>query len=271
MTYALNQILLAGAIAREPELRYTPSGTPVFEATVAGEQTMPGTDGRERKIPWYHKVTVLGRFAEILSERGFKAGDEVLVDGSIEYSEWQAQEGGKRSLIRVKANRFDLVMSADTCVNDAGGSMRLAGGWNATHTAGNLTRDPELRYTPTGQAVIDLALAVNESWKDKHGAKQEKTHFITATAWGDLAERLATLKKGDPVVVRGALLSEAWTDRDGNKRTTVKIEAVDVKALARASAAAVREPVAAGARSAATRPAPAAPPAFPQEEEDLPF
>ena len=72
MARGMNHVYLIGALARDPELRYTPSGTAVFEATIAGEDHIIGNDGRERKLPWYHRVSILGKPAEWQAERNLK-------------------------------------------------------------------------------------------------------------------------------------------------------------------------------------------------------
>lgn len=233
MARGMNHVFLIGALARDPELRYTPNGTAVFEATVAGEDHIVGNDGRERKLPWYHRVSILGKPAEWQAERNLKGGDAVMVEGSLEYSSWEAPEGGKRSMVRVKALRMEQLGYAPELVQDAGGGVRMGSGMNEVVLIGNVTRDPELRYTPAGDAVLGLGLAVNESWQDRQGQKQEKTHWIDVTLWRDLAESMKDLRKGDPILVQGRLVNEAWTDRDGNKRNSTKVEATRVEALSR--------------------------------------
>ncbi|WP_221090068.1 single-stranded DNA-binding protein [Deinococcus aquaedulcis] len=236
MARGMNHVYLIGALARDPELRYTPSGTAVFEATVAGEDHIVGNDGRERKLPWYHRVSILGKPAEWQAERNLKGGDAVMVEGSLEYSQWEAPEGGKRSMVRVKALRMEQLGTQPELVQDAGGGVRMGSGMNEVVLIGNVTRDPELRYTPAGDAVLGLGLAVNETWNDRQGQKQEKTHWIDVTLWRELAESMKDLRKGDPVLVRGRLVNEAWTDRDGNKRNSTKVEATRVEALSRGAA-----------------------------------
>lgn len=236
MARGMNHVFLIGALARDPELRYTPSGVAVFEATVAGEDHLIGNDGRERKLPWYHRVSLLGKPAEWQAERNLRAGDAVMVEGGLEYSQWEAPEGGKRSMVRVKAGRIEQLGSQPELVQDAGGGVRMAGGLNEVILIGNVTRDPELRYTPAGDAVLGLGLAVNESWQDRQGQRQEKTHWVDVTLWRDLAEAMKDLRKGDPVLVQGRLVNEAWTDRDGNKRNSTKVEATRVEALSRGAA-----------------------------------
>ncbi|MGI8747883.1 MAG: single-stranded DNA-binding protein, partial [Deinococcus sp.] len=107
------------------------------------------------------------------------------------------------------------------------------GDMNRVVVVGNLTREPELRYTPAGDAVLGLSLAVNETWNDRQGQKQEKVHWLDATLWRELAENAKDLHKGDPVLIQGRLTNESWTDKEGNKRNSTKIEATRVEALSR--------------------------------------
>ncbi|WP_189642408.1 single-stranded DNA-binding protein [Deinococcus piscis] len=236
MARGMNHVFLIGALARDPELRYTQSGLAVFEATVAGEDHIVGNDGKERRLPYYHRISMLGKPAEWQGERGYRAGDPVLVEGSLEYNAWDSPEGGKRSIVRVKALRIEQLAAQAPLSEDAGGGVRMAGGMNEVLVVGNLTREPELRYTPGGDAVLSLGLAVNENWTDRSGEKQEKVHWIDVTLWRELAEAMQNLKKGDPVLVKGRLMNESWTDKDGNKRSSTKVEATRVEALSRGAA-----------------------------------
>ena len=177
MARGMNNVILIGTLAREPELRYTPSGVAVYEATVAGEDHITGQDGKPRQLPWYHRISILGKPAEWQAERNLQAGDPVMVEGSLDYSSWDAPEGGKRSAVRVKALRVESLASSVETTQDAGGGIRMTGGMNEVKVVGNLTREPDLRYTPAGDAVMGLSLAVNENWLDKQGQKQEKVHL----------------------------------------------------------------------------------------------
>lgn len=96
---------------------------------------------------------------------------------------------------------------------------------------GNLTRDPELRQTPSGQSVVSFSLALNRAYKDQSGDWQEATDFIDVVAWGPLAERTAQyVTKGRRVLVQGRLQSRAW-EQDGQKRSKVEVLANDVTFL----------------------------------------
>jgi single-strand DNA-binding protein len=96
---------------------------------------------------------------------------------------------------------------------------------------GNLTRDPELRQTPTGQNVTSFSLALNRSYKDANGDWQEATDYIDIVCWGPLAERVAQyLSKGRRCLVQGRLQSRSW-EQDGQKRSKVEVLANDVTFL----------------------------------------
>ena len=93
---------------------------------------------------------------------------------------------------------------------------------------GNLTRDPELRQTPSGQSVVSFSLALNRAYKDQSGEWQEATDFIDVVAWGPLAERVSQyLSKGRRALVQGRLQSRSW-EQDGQKRNKVEVLANDV-------------------------------------------
>lgn len=97
---------------------------------------------------------------------------------------------------------------------------------------GNLTKDPELRYTPNGTAVANLRLAVNRKFKDRTGELKEDTCFITITAWDKQAEICNQyLNKGRPVFVEGILQSRSWETGDGQKRSTIDVRAERIQFL----------------------------------------
>jgi single-strand DNA-binding protein len=127
---------------------------------------------------------------------------------------------------------------------------------NKVMIIGNLGRDPEMRYTPSGQAVTQFTVAVNRNYKDGQGEWQEETEWFRVVAWAQLAERTAeNLRKGRKVYVEGRLQTRQWEDQSGQKRYTTEVIAQTVTALDRrpqeegAEMAREREPVAAGARA----------------------
>jgi single-strand DNA-binding protein len=91
--------------------------------------------------------------------------------------------------------------------------------YNRVVIMGNLTRDPEVRFTPSGTAVCDIGLAINEKFKD-----QESTTFVDVTLWGRTAEVAGEyLNKGAPVLVEGRLKTDTWETQDGQKRSKLKV------------------------------------------------
>ncbi|MFP6885638.1 MAG: single-stranded DNA-binding protein, partial [Roseibacillus sp.] len=92
---------------------------------------------------------------------------------------------------------------------------------NKVMLIGNLTRDPELKYTAKGVALAELGMAVNRSWKNEQGDRQEETTFIDITFWNRQAETAQQyLEKGRPVYIEGRLKMDTWDDKDtGQKRS----------------------------------------------------
>jgi single-strand DNA-binding protein len=89
---------------------------------------------------------------------------------------------------------------------------------------GNLGRDPEIRYTQSGEPIANFSLATSEKWTDKSGQKQERTEWHRVEVFGKQAQTVRDyLTKGRPVYVEGQIRYEEWTDKDGNKRTGTRI------------------------------------------------
>ncbi len=170
------------------------------------------------------------------------------------------------------------------------------GYFNKVMLIGNLTRDPELRYTPKGTAVVKLGIAVNRTWRDETGATKEEVTFVDVDAFGRQAETLAQyMKKGKPIFVEGRLRLDTWDDKQTNQKRSklgVVLEgfqfldyggrpsddgtagtaaphpaAARPQNAASAPPPAQTRPNAAAAAAAAPAPAEEAPP----EEDDVPF
>jgi single-strand DNA-binding protein len=102
--------------------------------------------------------------------------------------------------------------------------------FNKIIAIGNLGRDPELRYTPQGDAVCDFSIATNEKKRDKAGEFQDITTWFKVTLWGKKAENASKyLTKGKSVYVEGRLQVEEWTDRDGKSRHTLVIQGSEMQ------------------------------------------
>jgi single-strand DNA-binding protein len=101
---------------------------------------------------------------------------------------------------------------------------------NTVSVVGNLTREPELRFTPSGQATATFGVAVNRTWTDRQSQeRRESTSFFDVVCWGSLAENAATsLARGTRVVVTGRLDQRSWETQDGDKRSKVEITADEI-------------------------------------------
>jgi len=101
---------------------------------------------------------------------------------------------------------------------------------NTVTIVGNLTRDPELRFTPSGQATATFGVAVNRVWTDRQSQeRKEATSFLDVVCWGQLAENAAqSLTRGTRVVVSGRLDQRSWENQEGEKRSKIEITADEV-------------------------------------------
>jgi single-strand DNA-binding protein len=114
---------------------------------------------------------------------------------------------------------------------------------NQVFIIGNLTKDPELRFVPSGQCVANLRLATNRKFKGANNEWKEEVTYIGVETWGKQAEACGEyLKKGSPVLIEGRLKLKEWDAQDGQKRSMLEVVAERVQFLARKSEAAAEEP-----------------------------
>ena len=260
----INQVHFIGSVAKDVELKYTAGELAILELTVAGKEQVVGADGETRTAHFYNRCKAFGPYAEALAE-SFQAGDVVTILGRLDYRSYE-KDGEKRSTVETVIASVQTLEGSFVTEDDKLGQPVLVDGLNSVTIGGNLTKDAELRYTPNGNAVTHLSVAVNEHF----GKDQERVGFYNVQGWGELAEVLAAGSKGRGVIGVGRILSESWEDGDGNKRYGTRIEldrAHFVAGKQRQSAAKGQ-----GQRTASPRTAP--PQSVDQEfppEEDLPF
>jgi single-strand DNA-binding protein len=102
----------------------------------------------------------------------------------------------------------------------------MSRGLNKVMIIGNLGRDPEMRYTPSGKPVTTFSVATSRTWNTSEGEKREETEWFNIVAWSSLAEICKQfLTKGQQVYIEGRLQTRHWDDQDGNKHTSVEIVA----------------------------------------------
>jgi len=149
---------------------------------------------------------------------------------------------------------------------------------NKVMLIGNLTRDPELRHTPSGKSVSELGLAINRVWNNDQGQKQEETTFVEVTLWGRQAELAQQyLTKGRPVYIEGRLQLDSWDDKEtGKKRTKMRVIGENMQFLSSGNAGGgsserSQQQSSAPQRSGSPQGASAAPAQDFQEDDDIPF
>lgn len=139
--------------------------------------------------------------------------------------------------------------------------------YNRVLLMGNLTRNPEIRYTPSGTAVADLGLAINENFKNKAGETVEQTCFVDVVVWGRQAETSAEyLHKGSPVFVEGRLQLDQWESQQGEKRSKLRVRADRVQFLG-----APGKGTEFSAAPASSAPQSESPPPPAEADDDVPF
>jgi len=138
--------------------------------------------------------------------------------------------------------------------------------YNHVTLAGNLTRDPELKYTPKGTAICAFTIAINRKWKSDSGEEKESVAFIDHKAFGKTAEAIAKyLKKGQPIFTVGRLDQENWDDKATGQKRSKLVVAVESFQFVGGREAGRQEPAKAGRAPAAT------PSSEPKDEDDVPF
>src|ERR1700690_2889032 len=148
--------------------------------------------------------------------------------------------------------------------------------FNKVILAGNLTRDPELRYTPKGTAVAKIGLACNRKWRSETGEMKEETTFVDVDCFGKTAETVGQyLKKGRPILIEGRLRYETWEDKQsGQKRSKLGVVMESFQFIDSNRAEGGAAPEAPRSRPAAASPAPAPEGGDadgPPEGDDVPF
>jgi single-strand DNA-binding protein len=147
--------------------------------------------------------------------------------------------------------------------------------FNKVILVGNLTRDPELRYTPKGMAIAKVGLAINRNWTSESGEKKEEVTFVDVDIFGRTAENVAQyMKKGRPILIEGRLRLDQWDDKQtGQKRSKLGVVGEVVQFLGSPTGGGSEGGEAPRRPSAPSAPAPssAAEPDMPPSDDDVPF
>jgi single-strand DNA-binding protein len=228
--YSLNRIHLIGYLTEKPEVRQLSNGTSVADLNIKCVEKIKKSDGSSLVLSSYHTVTVWRRMAEIVGDY-CQAGSQIFIAGRIKTDSWEA-DGQKRYKTKVIADDLILLDSRKEMA-PLDEASPVFGGVNQVEVLGNLTREPELRQTTSGQNVANFAIATSRKWQDKNtGDMKEETEFHSVVAWGDIGkEATEKMKTGQKVYVRGRLQTRSWDTPDGEKRFITEIIADQVLSL----------------------------------------
>lgn len=281
--FSLNRIQIIGYQTQPVSVRQTPQGTTVTDLNLVVPYQFQADGGQTLSGKSFHVVTLWGPMAQVAGQF-VRPGTQVFIAGRLQTDSWEDEQSGeKRSKTKVVAQEFIILDPKDGQMSIPAGAERILGCLNRAEVIGNVTRDPEMRSTTSGQKVLTLGVASNERWKDKaSGEQRDRTEFHNIVVWGALAEDVAQhVRKGMRVYVSGRVQTRSWETQAGAKRTTTEIISDTVTLLGVRSTVA-QESIQADAgftpAQASSAPASEAPVAVPDisyapeiRVEDLPF
>ncbi len=231
--FSLNRVQLIGYVTQPVQVRQTPGGTNVADINIATPYTFTTDSGETLSGVAYHSVTAWSGMADVAGQY-LKPGSQVFLSGRLQTDSWEDEQSGeKRSKTRIVAMDMIMLDPREGQIEAPSTAKSLCNCLNRADIVGHLTRDPEVRTTTSGQAVVSMGVATNERWKDRTSNEmKERSEFHNVVLWGDLARLAAeTLKKGQRLHVTGRVQTRSWETKQGNKRYTTEVIADSVSLL----------------------------------------
>ncbi len=231
--FSLNRVQLIGYQTQPVQVRQTPSGQSVTDLNIVTPYSFKADSGETLDGKGFHVVTLWGPMAEVAG-KFIKPGAQLFVAGRLQTDSWQDEKTNeKRSKTKMVALDMILLDPKDGQRPAPEGANAVTQCLNRADIIGNVTRDPEMRTTTSGQKVLTLGVATNEKWKDRaSGEMKERVEFHNVVVWGALAEQVGKhAKKGYRVFVTGRVQTRSWETKEGAKRTTTEIIADAVSLL----------------------------------------
>lgn len=230
--YSLNRVTLIGYQTQPVQVRQTPSGTSVTDLNLVVPSQVKTEAGETIQSKSFHTVTLWGPVAEVAGQF-VRPGSQLFIGGRLQTDSWEDEKTGeKRSKTKVVGNEM-ILLDPKGGQSPAPQSEAVSGGVNRAEVIGNVTKDPEIRTTTSGQKVLTIGIATNDRWKDRQsGEMKEKSEFHNVVVWGNLAEDVArNAKKGVRVYAAGRVQSRTWETPTGQKRVSTEIVADQVSLL----------------------------------------
>lgn len=231
--FSLNRVHLIGYQTQPVTVRQTPSGTSVTDLNLVVPFSFRTESGETLTSRGFFTVTVWGAIAEVAGQF-VRPGAQIFAAGRLQTDTWEdAETHEKRSKTKIVATEMILLDPKSGQMQPPERAKSTLSACNRADIIGNVTRDPELRTTTSGQHVLTLGVATNDRWKDRiSGELKERAEFHSVVVWGDLAEEVQTcIKKGQRVYVSGRVQTRSWETQAGSKRTTTEIIAEAISLL----------------------------------------
>lgn len=230
MARGMNKAMIIGFVEREPEMRHTADGQPVISFSVTTNRQWRTNAGESRhSTEWFHLVA-WGKLAQVAARR-LKKGRRVYAEGHLQTRSWEDAESQRHFLTEFVANKLIPMDDQDEAPAESADDECEQSPYclNRVMVIGNLGRDPEMRYTPGGQAVTCFSLAATRTWTAANGEKRDSTEWFNVVSWGSLAEICNQyLSRGRRVYVEGELRTRGWEQPSGQKHFRTELVATEM-------------------------------------------
>jgi single-strand DNA-binding protein len=231
--YSYNRVHIIGYQTQPLQVRQTPGGTSVTDLNLVVPYAFRSENGEMLQGKGFQVVTLWGPMAEVAG-RFVRPGSQLFISGRLQTDSWEDEKSGeKRSKTKIVGLDMIMLDPKDGQHELPSGASAVQPALNRADVVGNVTRDPEMRTTTSGQQVLSLGVATNDRWKDKaSGTDKERSEFHNIVVWGALADEVSKMvKKGNRVYVSGRVQTRSWETKDGAKRTTTEVIAEQVNLL----------------------------------------
>jgi single-strand DNA-binding protein len=227
MARGMNKVTIIGFVEREPEMRYATQGDAVTSFPVSTSRHWTTSNGEARESTEWFNIVAWRGLAEAAKQR-LRGNQRVYAEGHLQTRSWEDEEGLRHFRTEVVASKLIPLDDAEAVAkgNPHDTSEELPLCLNRVLVIGNLGRDPEMRYTPSGQAVTSFSLAATCTRTATHGERRDSTEWFNVVTWGSLAEICNQyLSKGRRVYLEGELRTHGWEQSDGKKHFRTELVA----------------------------------------------
>ena len=219
MARGLNKVMIIGFVEQDPGVRTTAQGQPVMSFSISTNRRWITSTGEPREFTEWFQVVAWGSLAEAAS-KWLRKNQRIYAEGHLQTRSWEDTDGQRHSRTEMVATKLIPIDHRDAIseetLQDENNETPLC--LNRVMVIGNLGRDPEMRYTPGGQAVTSFNLAATRTRTSANGGRRDTTEWFNIVSWGNLAEICNQyLIKGRRVYVEGELRTRGWEQPDGKK------------------------------------------------------